>query len=561
MPEYSVWNPATSSVSASARSNGGRFVSAIPQIRYTTNAGNIGTTFHTRSCAATISENERWPLYISTATSDEPHRDLVGDHLRGRADGAEERIVRAARPSREHHAVDGDRGHREDPQDADVEVDELQRELPAEQRDVVAERDRAEREERREHREDGGEQVDRLVRVRRDDALLEEELDPVGERDQDAARPRAHRALPGLEVGDHLPLEPDVEQHGDQQREEDDHDPGDQQEPVEPVHLARTPRARPRPIAPSAGASTVDVAVDREATVQERVRREPGLVERDEDRSLRDVLGDADRAASPPRPTVVTRTPAPSATPAAPASSGWISTNGVVGERRLQLVGALGQPALVHEQRVREERQSLAGLDAGRRSRPASATRERPRRSRRQELPHLLVELVQRLEAQVTAAREREAREDLPVGQGHARADRGYARMRWPRPSHVVTCPSFSRKAAAGRNASAKRLERAELERLHDLDAARSAAPAGRAPRPGKSRSGSTPTRNSTSISRLARTPPGSPRQSRPGSRTVERPPDVSTSARSSCDVDRGRRAGATGARRRRARRDRSRAA
>ena len=33
MPEYSVWKPATSSDSASARSNGGRFVSAIAQIR------------------------------------------------------------------------------------------------------------------------------------------------------------------------------------------------------------------------------------------------------------------------------------------------------------------------------------------------------------------------------------------------------------------------------------------------------------------------------------------------------------------------------------------------
>ena len=35
-------------------------------------AGNIGITFHTVSCAATISENERWPLYIRTATSDRP---------------------------------------------------------------------------------------------------------------------------------------------------------------------------------------------------------------------------------------------------------------------------------------------------------------------------------------------------------------------------------------------------------------------------------------------------------------------------------------------------------
>src|SRR5688500_3937336 len=59
IPEDSVWNPATSSVSASARSNGGRFVPATAQLRYTKNAGNIGTTFHTRSCAATIAENER----------------------------------------------------------------------------------------------------------------------------------------------------------------------------------------------------------------------------------------------------------------------------------------------------------------------------------------------------------------------------------------------------------------------------------------------------------------------------------------------------------------------
>src|ERR687892_1757215 len=72
IPEYSVWNPATNSVSASARSNGGRFVSAIAQIMYTTNAGNIGITFHTRSCAATISENDRWPLYMRTETSERP---------------------------------------------------------------------------------------------------------------------------------------------------------------------------------------------------------------------------------------------------------------------------------------------------------------------------------------------------------------------------------------------------------------------------------------------------------------------------------------------------------
>src|SRR5882672_4909947 len=37
-PLYSVWNPATSSDSASGRSNGARFVSATPQIKKSTKA-------------------------------------------------------------------------------------------------------------------------------------------------------------------------------------------------------------------------------------------------------------------------------------------------------------------------------------------------------------------------------------------------------------------------------------------------------------------------------------------------------------------------------------------
>ena len=43
-------------------------------------------------------------------------------------------------------------------------------------------------------------------------------------------------------------------------------------------------------------------------------------------------------------------------------------------------------------------------------------------------------------------------------------------RRRWPRPSQFVTWPSFSMKAAAGRNASANGLEVPQLERLHHLD-------------------------------------------------------------------------------------------
>ena len=72
IPEYSVWNPATSSDSASARSNGGRFTSASAQIRNTTNAGNCGIAYQTLSCASTISDMRRCPANISSATSESP---------------------------------------------------------------------------------------------------------------------------------------------------------------------------------------------------------------------------------------------------------------------------------------------------------------------------------------------------------------------------------------------------------------------------------------------------------------------------------------------------------
>src|SRR3954447_15808497 len=51
---YSVWKPATSSVSASGRSNGARFVSPTIETRYMTNDGNNGRAYQT-VCAWTIS--------------------------------------------------------------------------------------------------------------------------------------------------------------------------------------------------------------------------------------------------------------------------------------------------------------------------------------------------------------------------------------------------------------------------------------------------------------------------------------------------------------------------
>src|SRR3954449_7278577 len=52
---YSVWNPATSSVSASGRSNGARLVSPTIETRYMTNDGNSGSAYQRCDCDDTIS--------------------------------------------------------------------------------------------------------------------------------------------------------------------------------------------------------------------------------------------------------------------------------------------------------------------------------------------------------------------------------------------------------------------------------------------------------------------------------------------------------------------------
>src|SRR5690625_1972926 len=69
-PEYSVWNPPTSSPSASARSKGGRPASATIPTTNTTNAGNSGIAFQPGipsmnpepDCASTMSETRSEPV-------------------------------------------------------------------------------------------------------------------------------------------------------------------------------------------------------------------------------------------------------------------------------------------------------------------------------------------------------------------------------------------------------------------------------------------------------------------------------------------------------------------
>src|SRR3954463_9145900 len=52
---YSVWKPATSSVSASGRSNGARLVSPTIEIMYMRKDGISGSAYQRCDCAATIS--------------------------------------------------------------------------------------------------------------------------------------------------------------------------------------------------------------------------------------------------------------------------------------------------------------------------------------------------------------------------------------------------------------------------------------------------------------------------------------------------------------------------
>ena len=81
--------------------------------------------------------------------------DLVGDHLGAGADPAEQRVLGAARPARQHDPVHRQRPHRQHPEEADVEVGDLEGDVMAEEHHRRAEGDRGEGQERGEHRDAG----------------------------------------------------------------------------------------------------------------------------------------------------------------------------------------------------------------------------------------------------------------------------------------------------------------------------------------------------------------------------------------------------------------------
>ena len=127
--------PATSSDSASGRSNGGRLVSASAEMKKTTNIGNRPSQCQSRRefgrpepraeadlLSSTMSVRLSEPTHSSTVMMHEADRDLVGHHLRGRAQRAEEGVFRVRGPAAHDDAVDAERGDGEEVEDADIEV-------------------------------------------------------------------------------------------------------------------------------------------------------------------------------------------------------------------------------------------------------------------------------------------------------------------------------------------------------------------------------------------------------------------------------------------------------
>ncbi len=115
--EYSTMKPATSSDSASGRSKGGRLVSASAEMKNSTTIGRCGSQYQLNRpeppCCAShdIAEVHR-PGRDDDADDDQPQRHLVGNHLRRRAQRAEERVFRVRRPAAHDHAVNLERRDR-----------------------------------------------------------------------------------------------------------------------------------------------------------------------------------------------------------------------------------------------------------------------------------------------------------------------------------------------------------------------------------------------------------------------------------------------------------------
>ena len=236
MDEYSVWNPPTSSCSASVRSNGGRVSSAVMAIMKKTK-GRKPEPDQVPVPEAVGLRGHDGPGGERAAHQHDHHRRhaerrLVGDDLGRGAHRSEQRVLRSRGPSGQHHAVHRDARHGEDEEDPHGRVGHLQLEGVAADGDHAADRDHGEDEHGGDHRQVRGELEDEGVRPVGQQVLLEHELGAVGQRLEQPPRAGPVRSDPALHVRDHLALEPDHERRRHQQRHEghealDDHDEPD----------------------------------------------------------------------------------------------------------------------------------------------------------------------------------------------------------------------------------------------------------------------------------------------------------------------------------------------
>ena len=171
---YSVWKPPTSSCSASTRSNGGpvELGGAGDQEdheRHDAGDDHVPAREDPEEPVAGLAHHDVVGGQRPGQQHDRHHRQaergFVGHHLRRRPHRAEQRVLRAGRPARQHHAVHGDRAAGEDEQHADRRVGELEPGVVAEDLDgallllgeLAADRDHREHEEGRDEGEERGE--------------------------------------------------------------------------------------------------------------------------------------------------------------------------------------------------------------------------------------------------------------------------------------------------------------------------------------------------------------------------------------------------------------------
>ena len=132
IPEYSVAKPATISESASVRSNGVRFASAVAAMKkISAPSGWRNTNQFQNQPACCVGDAVRLivPGEQDQADDRQGERDLVGDDLGRGAEAAQQRVLVEARPAGHEQADDGHAADREQVEQADVEV--LADEAPA----------------------------------------------------------------------------------------------------------------------------------------------------------------------------------------------------------------------------------------------------------------------------------------------------------------------------------------------------------------------------------------------------------------------------------------------